>query len=390
MQLNVVQPTPTYAPVKHLMVYVDLQCPLRCSYCFVDKHSRRMESATAREAVDFLYDRRISGAERKVEITWFGGEPFLAVDVISDAIAYSRRPRPNCYKKFGFAATTSGVLAGPQVERVVRETQMQLLISVDGDPAASGERRFSSGRSSYATVARNLPRLVSWAGRAIVRATFHPKALDLVANVRHVLELGAPSVALCPVVEADWSGCEERLREAFLALAEWFVQEFRAGRVPPLDVTWMMLRQRATPGCCGGARPERPCNVGRSLLAVGVDGTVYPCHRFTSADRKLGHVRDRELAPQRNQYVALSSRDILGCDTCEAERVCGGGCRAVAVQGGYGLHGKHPSHCLVTRAQARATLHIQNELSSDPRFHAELRRPSLAASVLSELALTGG
>jgi len=179
--------------------------------------------------------------------------------------------------------------------------------------------------------------------------------------------------------------------EAYQALAEWFLAEFRSGRIPPLDVTWMMLRQRAIPGCCGGTRPDRPCNVGHSLLAVGVDGSVYPCHRFAGSEAtRLGHVRERALAPQRAQYVMLSSRDILGCDTCLAERVCGGGCRAVSVQGGFGLHGKHPNHCLLTRAHARATLRIQNELCSDRRFQAELRQMPRASSVLSELALTGG
>jgi len=372
------------------MVYVDMQCPLRCSYCFVDKYSERMSPATAREAIDFLFDRRISGAESKLELTWFGGEPFLAVDVIQDALAYARQPRPNCYKRLGFAATTSGVLAGPKVEKVIRDAEMQLLISLDGGPAASAERRYASGEPTYATVAKNLPRLVSWARRAFVRTTFHPQALDLVANVRHVLGLGAPSVALCPVVEADWSGCEERLEEAYQALAEWFIQEIRADRIPPLDVTWMMLRQRSLPACCGGTRPDRPCNVGHSLLAVGVDGSVYPCHRFVSPGRRLGHVRERELAAPRGQYVSLSSRDILGCEDCVAERVCGGGCRAVAVQGGFGLHGKHPGHCVVTRAHARACLRIQNELWNDKRYLAALRQEDPASSVLSELALTGG
>jgi len=166
VQLNVVEERASYAPVRHLMVYVDMQCPLRCSYCFVDKHSSRMSRATARDAVDFLFDRKISGAEPKVEVTWFGGEPFLAVNVIDDAIAYSRRPRPNCYKRMTFAATTSGVLAGPKVEKVIRDHEMQLLISLDGGPGASAERRFISGKPSYSTVARNLPRLVSWASRA--------------------------------------------------------------------------------------------------------------------------------------------------------------------------------------------------------------------------------
>ena len=67
--------------------------------------------------------------------------------------------------------------------------------------------------------------------------TFHPDALDFVTNVRQVLSLGAPSVALCPVVEADWNGRETALKDAYQALAAWFITEARCGRLVPLETT---------------------------------------------------------------------------------------------------------------------------------------------------------
>ena len=62
-------------------------------------------------------------------------------------------------------------------------------------------------------------------------------------HVRHVLELGAPCIALCPVDESPWHRHVDRLEAAFQALGEWGVSEARAGRHVPLEITHMLLRQ---------------------------------------------------------------------------------------------------------------------------------------------------
>ena len=70
------------------MLYLTEDCNLRCSYCFVNKSPRRMSSDTARKAVEFYLDRNISGAEYSINITFFGGEPFLELDRMEEVIAW--------------------------------------------------------------------------------------------------------------------------------------------------------------------------------------------------------------------------------------------------------------------------------------------------------------
>jgi uncharacterized protein len=356
----------SYQPVHHYIVYLTEDCNLRCdTYCFVEKKPRRMTAETAQKTVDYLLNRDISGALRDVTLTFFGGEPFLELDRMEQIVGLATERRPNCNKRVHFAATTNGTVASPRVERLLRKAHMDLLVSLDGGPKASAYRPFVSGRSSYELVARNLPKLTSWARSLSVRMTYHPGALDLVENVRHAFHLGAPSVALAPVVEADWRGLEERVEYEFDRLAEWYLEEAHQGQIPALTLTNTLL-QKLHAASQGAPRPARPCGVAKSLLGIDPDGHVMPCHRFLYRPKDwLGTVDQSGLSAQREPFLHLSSAALLGCDDCIARPVCGGSCPLVTLSRGLRLDQPHPSYCMLTRAHVRAAQHIHDTLSAE-------------------------
>jgi uncharacterized protein len=218
--------------------------------------------------------------------------------------------------------------------------------------------------------------------------TYHPEALRLRENVSRALELGAPSVALFPVSESDWRGYEEELEEAHQELADWFIAEARLGRYLPLVVTWGHLRNyhRNAPL---GTRPERPCQIGTSLLGIDPDGNVMPCHRYLYRPSDwFGTVDSPDFPPARESYVRISSRDLLGCESCVARPICGGGCRVIVLAEGRDLHsGIHPGFCLNTRVQARAAYRIYDTLMQEQPEHlvAALQRDRPFADSFGEL-----
>lgn len=396
LELPVAQPL-RQASVKTLMLYLTLRCNLGCDYCFQAREPRDMSKETAFQAVDFLLDRATSGSERRVNLNFFGGEPFLKMEVMEEVIAYSRIPRANCYKKIEFSATTNGTLASDRVERIIKDAGMRLLISVDGGREAMQSRPFPDGRSAYEVIAKNIPLLTSWSQGAVGRLTYRPGNLArLKSNIEHLLELGIPAVAVAPVQEESWRDHETQLQEVHLELAEWIIHEARRGRVVPLAITWELARFRyqeqlllSTPPGCGGCRPGRPCQVGNELVAINPEGDLMPCHQFLYRPQDwLGTAENPDLGEARRAYLELSAQQILGCDRCEARPVCGGGCRATALQYGQGLHGTHPGHCLVTRAHARAVYHLYDTLMGENNltFLQHLERPQLPAG-LTELAL---
>ena len=362
MSLPVREPVTT--PVTCLMVYLTEECNLRCSYCFVEKKPRPMTPETASKLLPYLLRSDVSAGAPEVKINFFGGEPFLELGLMEQIWRDWQKMRDqHPGRTLRLSATTNGTLAGPRIERFVRDTQMALLISLDGEAQSHQHRPFVSGRSSYAQVLKTLPRLLKASPSPTIRLTFHPQSLDIVGNLRRVLELGAPVVQLGPVVEADWRGSEEALEQAFQHLADWFIEELRHSRIPPIPYFWQDVQDwhHLRPS---GQRPLRPCGVGERLLGIDPDGNVMPCHRFLYRRQHwLGTLDEPLSADRRAPYLNLTSADIQAdCETCVARPICGGGCRVVSMQSGGGLYGHHPFHCLITRAQARAVERVHQYL----------------------------
>lgn len=376
-------------PVTRLMLYLTEDCNLRCTYCFVKKKPRRMSLETAKKAIDYFLDRNISGRARRLGLTFFGGEPFLELELMEEIIQYAYQRRRETGKRIIFAATTNATIANPRVEKLVREQRISLMVSIDGGEEAMASRPFVGGGSPFNAVARNLKRLVEWSPSVLARMTYHPEALDLTTNVRRVLELGAPAVALCQVSESDWRGYEERLEQAWVELGDWFLSEARRGRWLPLENVWVRLR-RIHLSRLGAPRPARACPVGTTLLGIDPDGNVMPCHRFLYRPQDwLGTVEEPRLGPERDKYVSISSRDLLGCDDCVAEPICGGGCRLLAISERLDLHsGTHPGYCLNTRAQARMAYRVYDALMEEMpvNFTRALRRRPPVGDSFGELA----
>jgi uncharacterized protein len=66
----------------HLILMPTEACNFRCSYCYEDFRYTRMEASVLRGVKRFLSHR--ADSLRVLEISWFGGEPLLAMDIIGD------------------------------------------------------------------------------------------------------------------------------------------------------------------------------------------------------------------------------------------------------------------------------------------------------------------
>jgi radical SAM protein with 4Fe4S-binding SPASM domain len=98
------------------------------------------------------------------------------------------------------------------------------------------------------------------------------------------------------------------------------------------------------------------CGVGRNIISIGADGTVYPCHMLHVENCKLGNILDTRLgailSSEENPFQNLSVECIEPCNKCEFKYLCGGACRA----GSYYKYGNIYSQdekCNMTKAFLR-------------------------------------
>lgn len=371
------QPPPP--EVKALCLYVSHHCNLACRYCFAraghpDAIRKLMPSDVARRAVDLLI--RGSGARRRVEIDFFGGEPLLNFPVVRDTIRYARSQGEEAGKRFGFTVTTNGLLLTPEVRRFLLDNEVNVVLSLDGRPEAHDRwRRTPGGGGSHREVLPNIRDYVrEWKsgpgprGYYYIRGTFTRQNLDFAEDFRYLIEQGFRNVSLEPVVapvDEEYALTERdlpRVRAEYERLAADYLEALRAD--PTVRFFHFDLDLDAGP-----CLPKRlsGCGAGHAYLAVDADGGLFPCHQFVGqrgfllGDVFSGAVRADLVDDFRQAHVYNKNE----CSDCWAKFLCSGGCHAQAFLENGSIH--HPGRlgCAAMRHRLECALYVQARKSQD-------------------------
>ncbi|MGQ9711277.1 MAG: thioether cross-link-forming SCIFF peptide maturase [Desulfotomaculales bacterium] len=357
--------------VKALCLNVAHTCNLSCTYCFAGggeygNGPAVMPPEVARRAVDFLI--AASGGRRHVEIDFFGGEPLLALDTVRAAVAYARERGPAAGKEFGFTLTTNAVLLDDGVTDYLLANGFNVVISLDGRPAAHDRfRRTKSGAGSYALVKERLCRFVerweNWGGPRgyyYVRGTFTRHNPDFADDFLHLVDLGVRFISLEPVVghgDADWLIREEdlpRFAAEYRRLARVYLALRRQGR----DVHFFHFELDLDGGPC---LPRRltGCGAGCAYLAVAPDGALYPCHQFDGRTAfRLGDVYSGELDPEIVEVFRQAHVYNKPCRDCWAKFLCSGGCHAAAFGANNDLYTPYTVGCRLMEMRLECALYL--------------------------------
>jgi uncharacterized protein len=133
------------------------QCNFRCVYCYEDFAIGRMAAETV-TAVTRLIDRRIDGLSR-LALTWFGGEPMLARDVIEEISSHvlARAAHLPGLTYAGDMTTNGYFLDAAAVDRLVALGVTHFQVSLDGPPEQHDRTRLrGDGRGTFARIWDNL------------------------------------------------------------------------------------------------------------------------------------------------------------------------------------------------------------------------------------------
>ena len=106
--------------------------------------------------------------------------------------------------------------------------------------------------------------------------------LYMTEGVRYLSSRGFQSIAVFHVEEVAWNAEDFRAcEEQFYMIGELYTEALE--KDSPLTIA--PLRGRIASILSGNADSleESSCGAGRSYIGIGVDGTIFPCHRFVSS-----------------------------------------------------------------------------------------------------------
>lgn len=142
--------------VMRLIVLPTEQCNFRCTYCYEDFKIGRMSSAL----VDALKAWIISRADdvEQMTLSWFGGEPTLALPIVLDVSATARDAFRQPGKSFFGGMTTNGYkLTKPVFQSLVAVGVTDFQITLDGPAEIHDSRRLRiDGAPTFSVLWQNL------------------------------------------------------------------------------------------------------------------------------------------------------------------------------------------------------------------------------------------
>ena len=179
------------------------RCNLKCSYCFVHQNPREMTLDVALDTVDFLIkNSKITG--NTPSINFFGGEPLLKwKEIIVPVVDYIRKEKK---VPFNLSMTSNGVLLTREKLEYMKENQIGLLFSIDGDKETQDiNRPFHGGVGSFDILKSKIPLVLEYYPEMTFRATIANNTVQhTFKNMMFAVEQGYTNMFFIPNVFANW------------------------------------------------------------------------------------------------------------------------------------------------------------------------------------------
>lgn len=357
---------PVNAPVKALCLHVAHDCNLRCKYCFAStgdfgQGRKIMPPEIAKKAIDFVIAR--SGVRHNIEVDFFGGEPLMAWDTVTQTVDYARSLEEKYNKKFRFTITTNGLLLDEDKRKYINENMDNCVLSLDGRREVNDEfRKTVAGTGSYDTIVPKFKALVDERDPNLdyyARGTFTSHNLDFAEDVLSIADAGFDRLSVEPVT-AD-PGCGYDLTEDDLPkieaeydrLTDIMLERKKEGK----PFTFFHFMVDLDQGPCVVKR-LRGCGAGYEYVAVTPDGDIYPCHQFVGKDEfKQGSVLDQSFNMDIAQkFAGMNIYSRPKCQKCWAKFYCSGGCSAANYNMNHDMNDSYDLGCEMERKRLECAI----------------------------------
>jgi len=309
----------------NLSICPTLGCNFGCAYCFERTQQSRtvMNAATAARLIAFI---RKFEQTTNISITWYGGEPTMAWDVIRN-ITRSVKELGIAYEDAGLV--TNGYLL--QADKIAELNELNIRsvqITIDGPEAThDARRRRRGGGPTYRRILENVETLMhsSYAGECRIRINLDKSNLSAFFEERsHLLnrfkskplfvyaghidtprakESGDNTCSICAEAWADFT--IEQYRDQTVA---------HGGSIYPKGNVFNI--------CCANTR---------NSFVVGPDGELYKCWEDVGQlDMVLGSIWEDDFITNSELMVQYNEGTDpyldAECRACKVLPICGGGC----------------------------------------------------------------
>lgn len=317
----------------HLRLALDDSCNMNCTYCYeIKKPSKPMSIDVADRAVTAWRNLLRPVDVCKSSIRFFGGEPFLNWDVMKHILDTADQGFPD--DSISWIINTNGTLMKP--EHIVylqnKGEHMMVLLSCDGVGNKHDKSRvFKNGRGTFKIVDQAADLLARSTVPFSLAATIGDHNIDGLDELAYYAirlrdKYQAPvSLSLTPpITQAMSSYLQNNLEQNLFHV----IDICRREDLPVFGIMFHAFKMLLRPDGSSG----HFCGISGTELSVDPSGNLLACHAIPgSIYGKLSDLDETGAIPFPDHLKNHHVGRIKGCEGCEVEGLCGGGCMAQAV-----------------------------------------------------------
>jgi uncharacterized protein len=282
-----------YKDIPAITVDLTEGCNLACDYCFTysDHITRRLNIPKFKI---FLNDWINSVQDTILHVGWWGGEPFIEFEVMKELTTYVQQKAKEVNKEVHFGLTTNGTVMNKEIMDWLLEIPVKILISCDGIKQAHDmHRKYKSGAGSWDKMHENILLLkehkVPFDTRLSISTDTVPYFFESIKFLAE--DIGMKGTAFSLVSEGEWTNdIYNQFRLELDKCIDYNINRIKNGLNA---ITLFHIDDQAKDLIIKrkGLTSLKPCGSGVTYMGFGIDGTLWPCHRFN----KHGLTRDERI-----------------------------------------------------------------------------------------------
>lgn len=327
--------------IANIIIAPTLECNAHCFYCFENGYRKgKMSLETADALVEFL-EKHWNG--EKLGITWFGGEPLLASDII-DYISTKLTEKNIIY---GCKITTNGSLLDGKLAQKAIELwhveKVQITIDAVGDKYNRIKNYDKQYQDAFSLVMQNMQNALSMGINLKVRINFDPSKQDEALetmnyllrrfnNANHLKIYFAPIDADDEIVKNISGNFDEYNEHPYISLIKFGRKHHLYRGFPDMEDDESTDHEYDT---CGLLKKLKiypsPINCYATcpnVFSIGPNGDIYKCHRALGRkEYASGNIKTGIEENDAYKFFCNTALTYSECAMCPILPICQGGCK---------------------------------------------------------------
>ncbi len=305
-----------------LTIAPTMACNFRCPYCYEKgKEYVTMREETVEKMKEYI--RNLKEEYKYIHISWYGGEPLLAFDIIKELME-------EVYKNFSRKyvssnAITNGYLLNEQIALDMKKLNISSIqVTIDGPPEIHNERRrLPSGEDTFFVILNNLKKALEVYSElnVSVRVNVDKTNICRIGEIEDYLKeyglLNKIFVYIAPVTNINDTCIDGQcfnVKEFALEEVNFMKKNLENGMI-------FVSVPKQNIGMCGA--------VSINSWVIDANGDLYKCWDDVSdLSEKVGSIfqEEREIPSNLLKWLSYLIEDDEECRKCPYLPICMGGC----------------------------------------------------------------